>query len=63
MSRIFTQTSLQGRSISELQALYESVQQELTMSEAGSQDRSNALTSLEAISIALARRYCAGPRL
>ena len=63
MSRIFTQTTLQGRSIAELQALYESVSLELTMSEAGSQDRSNALTSLEAISQALARRYSAGPRL
>ena len=63
MVRIFTQASLQGRSTSELRALYQSVQRELTQSEAGSQDRADALASLEAISRALAKRYSAGPRL
>ena len=61
MSRIITAASLQGRTLTQLQALYQAMQQELVRSECGSQGRSNALASLELISLAIAQRRIAGP--
>ncbi len=61
MSRIITQAALQGRSLSELQALYQTAQQELVRSEEGSTGRYEALASLELISLAIAHRRIAGP--
>ena len=63
MQNIITLAALQGRSLSELQALYSSVQQELVCSERGSQARSDALASLENISLAIAQHRSAGLRL
>ena len=63
MQNIITLAALQGRSLLELQALYSSVQQELVRSERGSQARSDALASLENISLAIAQRRIAGLRL
>lgn len=63
MTRIITPADLQGRTLNELQALYRAVQQELVQSEPGSAARSNALSSLEAISVAMAQRYSLSPRL
>ena len=62
MTRIITPADLQGRSLTDLQALYRTVQQELAQSESGSQARRDALASLEALSLAIAIRM-AGPRL
>jgi hypothetical protein len=62
MTKLFTQAALQGRSVSELRALFASTQQELVRSTAGSQERSTALRNLETISLAIARKH-AGPRL
>jgi hypothetical protein len=59
MQNIITLAALQGRSLSELQALYSS----LVRSERGSQARSDALASLENISLAIAQRRIAGLRL
>jgi len=61
MSRIITQASLQGRSLSQLQALYQTAQQELMRSEYGSLARREALASLELISLAIAQRRLRGP--
>ena len=47
MERIITRAALQGRTLTQLQALYQSVQQELVRSKRGSQARCDALTSLE----------------
>lgn len=63
MQNIITLAALQGRSLSELQALYSSVQQELVRSERGSQARSDALASLKNISLAIAQCRIAGLRL
>lgn len=62
MTKLFTQAALQGRSVSELRALFASTQQELVRSDAGSQDRSTALRNLETLSLAISRKQ-AGPRL
>lgn len=61
MSGIFTQAALQGRSLPELRALFHEAQQELVRSEAGSQERRDALANIDTISRAVAQRY-AGPR-
>lgn len=61
MSKIFTQAALQGRSLPELRALFHEAHQELVRSEAGSQERRDALANLDTISRAVAQRY-AGPR-
>ena len=63
MSGIITAAALQGRTLSELQALYQAVQQELVRSEYGSQGRREALASLELISLAIAQHRIAGPGL
>lgn len=63
MTRIITPECLQGRSLTELQALYRAVNEELVRSEAGSQARREALASLEAVSVALALRRLRGPSL
>ena len=63
MSRIITAAALQGSSLTQLQALYQAVQQELVRSEYGSLARSEALASLELISLAIAQRRSAGPGL
>ena len=57
----FTPSALKGRSLPELRKLFASVQQELTRSEAGSPARRDALTSLETISLEIAKRL-SGPR-
>lgn len=61
MSRIFTPASLQGRSLAELEALYRAAEQELVQTEIGSQARCELAASLDAISVAIARRL-AGPQ-
>lgn len=61
MSRIITAAGLQGRSLTELQALYQATQEELVRSERGSHARREALVSLEVISLAIAQRRIAGP--
>jgi hypothetical protein len=63
MIRIITPADLQGRSLSELQALFQAAQQELVQSEAGSQARRDALSSLDALSLAIAQRRLRGPGL
>ncbi len=63
MRKVFTQAALQGKSLPELRALFATVQQDLVRSDAGSQERSNALASLETISRTIAMRISAGPRL
>jgi hypothetical protein len=63
MIRIITPADLQGRSLSELQALFHAAQQELVQSEAGSQARRDALSSLDALSLAIAQRRLRGPGL
>lgn len=64
MSRIITQADLQGRNLTELEGLYRAVHEELVRSEPGSQARRDALASLEALSLAIARkRAIGGPRL
>ena len=61
MTRIITPADLQGRSLTELQALYRAVHEELVRSETGSQARREALASLETLSLAIARRRAPGP--
>ena len=62
MTTIITPAALQGRSLTELQALLRTVQSELVQSEPGSQARREALASLEALSLEIAqRRACGGP--
>ena len=61
MSRIFTQAALQGRSILELQALFQAAQQDLVRSQCCSQERSEALANLDTISRAIAQRRMRGP--
>ncbi len=61
MSRIITTAALQGRSLTQLQALYQAMHQELVRSEYGSQGRRDALASLELISLAIAQRRMSGP--
>lgn len=61
MTRIITQADLQGCSLTELQALYRSVQHELVQSEPGSHARRQALASLETLSLAMAQRHLRGP--
>lgn len=63
MTRIITPADLQGRSLSELQALFHAAQQELVQSETGSQARRDALSSLDALSLAMAQRRLHGPGL
>lgn len=64
MTRIITSADLQGRSLAELQALERAVRHELAQSEPGSQARRDALTSLQALSLAIARMHAlSGPRL
>jgi hypothetical protein len=63
MSRIITQADLYGCTLTDLQALYHTLQHELVLSEAGSQARRNALASLDAVSLAMARRHMRGPGL
>ena len=63
MTRIITPADLQGRSLSELQAQFHAAQQELVQSEAGSQARRDALSSLGALSLAMAQRRLRGPGL
>ena len=62
MSRIITASELQNRSLADLQALYRTVQQELTASAPGSAVRRNALASLENISRANTQRRVLSPR-
>lgn len=59
MKHIFTQAALQRRSISELRALFASVQHDLVRSDAGSLERRQALTSLDTISREIARKMSA----
>lgn len=61
MSGIFTVAALQGRSLGELQALHAAAQQELVLSEDGSQERRDTLSNLETISLAIAQRRIQGP--
>jgi hypothetical protein len=63
MTRIITPEDLQGRSLTELQALYRTVHEELVRSDAHSLARQQALASLEAISLAMAMRHLRGPGL
>ncbi len=56
MTRIITPAALQGRSLTELEALYRAVEQELVQAELDSQARREAVASLDAISVAIARR-------
>jgi hypothetical protein len=63
MSAIFTQATLQGRSLPQLQALFHAAQQELVSSKRGSQDRSDALINLDTISRAMAQHRIKEPRL
>ncbi|MDJ0922909.1 MAG: hypothetical protein QNI84_17415 [Henriciella sp.] len=56
MDRIITPSELKGRSLPELRALFHEVQQQLVCSDDGSQERRNALTSLDTISRAMAQR-------
>ena len=61
MSRIFTQASLQQRSLPELRAAFAKAQQELVQSAPASDARRTALVNLDVISLAMAERM-AGPR-
>jgi len=61
MSNVITQAALQGRTLTQLQSLYQAMQQELARSEYGSQERREALASLELLSLAIAQRRIAGP--
>ncbi len=64
MCKIITPAELQYRSLTELQALYRKVQQELAISAPGSDARRKARVSLENIGCAMARhQHCPGPRL
>ena len=64
MSRIITMAELQNRPMAYLQKLHQQMQQNLAESAAGSEDRRNALASLENISRAMAyARMLPGPRL
>ena len=56
MKHLFTQAALQRRNISELHALFASVQHDLVQSAAGSPERQQALSSLEQISLEIARK-------
>ncbi len=56
MSTIIRSSDLQGRRLPELSAMFRKAQQELVQSERGSKERRAALTSLDAISLAMARR-------
>jgi uncharacterized small protein (DUF1192 family) len=56
MRKVFTQAALAGRSVTELRSLFAAVQQELVRSEAGSQERRDALASLDNISRVIAHR-------
>ncbi|WP_298936882.1 hypothetical protein [uncultured Ruegeria sp.] len=60
MKYVFTQAALQRCSISELRALFASVQHDLVRSDAGSSERSQALSSLDAISRVIARKISTG---
>lgn len=60
MKHVFTQAALQRRSISELRALFASVQHELVRSDAGSSERSQALNSLDTISRVIAYKMSTG---
>ncbi|QLH37736.1 MAG: hypothetical protein HWD60_00230 [Defluviicoccus sp.] len=62
MSRIVTAAELEHRTLEYLQQLYRQVQQELTRSAPGSDQRRNALASLETISRAIARLRACQPR-
>lgn len=61
MSETFNKAALQGRSLAELRGLYQAQMQALVRSERGSQARRDALSNLEAISLAMAQRLSAGP--
>jgi hypothetical protein len=61
MSRTFNKAALQDRSVGELRALYHAEMRRLIRSERGSPARHDALSNLETISLAIARRYAAGP--
>ena len=64
MSRIITMAELQNRPMVYLQKLHHQMQQNLAESAAGSEDRRNALATLENISRAMAHtRMLPGPRL
>lgn len=56
MRKVFTQAALAGCSVTELRSLFAAVQQELVRSEAGSQERRDALASLDNISRVIAHR-------
>ncbi len=62
MGRIITSIELQYRSFAELQALYRKLQQELAISQPGSEDRHNARISLENIVLAISRLRHPVPR-
>lgn len=62
MKHVFTQAVLQRRSIFELRALFASVQHDLVRSDAGSNERRQALASLDTISREIARKMSAGLR-
>lgn len=61
MRQVFTQAALQGRTITELRALFAQAQYELVCSDHGSQERRAALANLDTISRVLARRMSCGP--
>lgn len=61
LSKIFNKAALQARSFNELRGLHQAQMQELIRSERGSQARCEALSNLEAISLAMAQRLSAGP--
>ena len=62
MKHVFTQAALQRRSISELRALFASVQHNLVQSPASSAQRREALASLDRISREIARKMSLGMR-
>ncbi len=62
MKHVFTKAALQRRSISELRALFASVQHDLVLSDAGSNERRQALASLDTISREIARKMSLGMR-
>lgn len=63
MSKIFTAAALDERSLPELRALFRKVHDDLVSSEADSQERRNALASIENISRAIAKRTSVHPTI
>lgn len=61
MSVIYTPSDLKVHSLPELRALFHKAQQELTQTAYGSQERRQALASLDAIGLAMAKRMAPKP--